>query len=517
MLIDANETLVFPEEASNKPWLNSAFPLHILAINGDPADITQLLLAGEDVNKEDFLSTRPLHVAALSGNIEAVQLFLDYGAEVNDDSYYGITALYLALQQEHYDIARLLIAHGADLNAGEKEYGETPFFVLADHLDNYINDYLDDRSPEALQKIEQVAELFQLLDPNAVFSFSHDDVPLITVIKSCITNLPDSPVKTIFQDLLPVFSTDYENAYVNAKLLLHVFPTGNVYHYTFDGVEHSLNSEGFFGIYTTMHVNNALHAYVDETHSELFSKIEHTYELATTLTWNTQDPATHEMTLNAYHEGQTILIPSGWDGHFVNIILSEPQMLFACANSGQRYYEYDAGVRIYKMYDPDLIDTDFIHDVSTNTQQNNLEYNLVYQYGLLESSHFLPGDNQQFGNCALQSHREAVRGLLYIELLNEGVSSTEATLKAEEYFQDWNAFLGEYTVETYFSNSDQILPIDAYLDILKDLNTDPLTLTQSDINVLQTFQNAVLTPEHQPEFDLPPAPLLEMPIIETMA
>lgn len=510
-MLNFDETLIFPEESSNKPWLHSAFPLHILAINGDPADIEKLLLAGEDVNKEDFLSTRPLHVAALSGHNEAVKLFLEHGAEVNDDSYYGITALHLAIEHEHYDTARLLIELGnADINYG-KEFDETPFLVLSTKLGDYVDNYLKYENPETLKNIEKVVDFMQSLGPNTVISFSHDDLPLSTAIKSFVTQLPSGPIKAAFEKIIPACSGDYENYYINAKLLLHVFPTGNEYHFSLDGIEYTLNSEGFWGCYTTEYVLTSVHAYLNEIHlypdndslpAQLFTKIEQSYELANTLAWHAGEPSAYEAALDAYHNGQTVLIPSGWDGHYVNIILSEPQSLFASANSGQRYYEYDAGVTFYKMADPELIDTDLIHDILTNEEETHLEYNLLYQYGLLEHMDFMPGDNQQFGNCALQSHREGIRGLLYTELLNEGFSSDDAAVKAESYFQNWNTFLSEYTVDSYFSSNATALPIDAYLDIFMDLNLDnTANLTQSDTKISQKFLDAVLTPEHMPEFE----------------
>ena len=169
-----------------KPWLNSSFPLHVLAVNGDPAEIEQLLMAGSDVNQEDFLSTRPLHVAALSNHIEAVKLFIEYGADVNDDSYYGITALHLAIMHENYDVAEVLLMANADPNIGAED-SFSPLLLLFDQLDVYIHAYHSTHDPVYIEKVETLCNVFSALGPDSVIQIPGNtqtsDIPNHWVIK----------------------------------------------------------------------------------------------------------------------------------------------------------------------------------------------------------------------------------------------------------------------------------------------------------------------------------------------
>ncbi len=497
-----------------KPWLNSSFPLHVLAVNGDPAEIEQLLMAGSDVNQEDFLSTRPLHVAALSNHIEAVKLFIEYGADVNDDSYYGITALHLAIMHENYDVAEVLLMANADPNIGAED-SFSPLLLLFDQLDVYIHAYHSTHDPVYIEKVETLCNVFSALGPDSVIQIPGNtqtsDYPIHYILTSIPANLPDSPIRDLIQSLVDETSTSpFEESFLQAKLFMHVFPTGNDYTLTVDGQVYHIASEGFTGTYTTDYISQSIHSYLDYLPQEagqddlpytLFTKIAQTYELASECIWHSADSSTYELALNAYQQGNTVLLPSGWEYHFVDIILSEPQSIFASANSGQRYIEHEAGVTFYHMADPNYVDINLIGQILTNEDEMVLEYDLLYQYSLFENIEFLPGDNQNYGNCALQSHREAVRGLLYIELLNEGYSSEESLVKAEDYFQNWNHFLSEYTLDTFLEHNQASLPIDAYLDIFAEINFNHEdTLSDSDIVVSQRLLDAALTPDHETDF-----------------
>lgn len=516
---DIDETLVF-NDTSNKPWMRSAYPLHILARSGSPLDIETLLIAGEDVNKEDLLSTRPLHVAALSGNNEAIKLFLQYGADVNDDSYDNVTALHLAIKHENFDSAMILLEHGADPMAGKKE-DVTPFELTIFTLFQYIEAFEETESPKLLPILDELIQIIELMGPECSFYLREnpeesvessefaESVPYNVILKVLASELDPSAQKDA---LLTLAASDsaHENYYVNAKTLLHIFPTGNNYDLNVEGQKEPLSAEGFTKIYTTPFVMHSLEAYVNKIEQaaeqdplahHIFSKLEKSYSLATELALNQTDYATCEKALEAYYDGQTIILPTGWDGHFVNTILSHPQSVFASANSGQRYDAHEAGVTFYKIYDPYDIDADFIYDILNNEDELFLEYEAIYQYGLLENIDFMPGNNQEHGNCALQSHREGIRGLLYIELLNEGLTPELAREQGEMYFQEWNTFLNYYTLQQYFSENVG-LPTEAYTDIFLDINLEqekPLTKSEKDIS--QTLVNALMTPEYLPEFN----------------
>lgn len=515
-LLDYNQSLpLLPENNPPSPT-QSAYPLHLLARNGSASEIEALLMAGADVNQEDLLSTRPLHVAALSGNNNAVKLFIQYGADVNDNSYYGITALHLALKYQNYETAKILLNEGhADPMVGKMQY-PTAFDYLANTLYQYIETYESSENRRYLPTIDKLINLVDMMGPDCVYympdseGLTFEAIPLNVVLKVFASQMDPCSQKDALLKLADKVATPHADYYVNAKLLLHVFPTGGDYDLKVKDTLHPIYSEGFVGLYTTPFVGHTVNAYLEklESHSDgdtltysVFSKIEKTYQFASDLTAQKTDIHACEKALEAFHNGETILLPSGWDGHFVNIILSKPQGLFACANSGQRYYEHDAGITFYKIYDPDEMDADLIYNILNNDDEMFLEYDALYQYGLFEDTHFMPGDNQEYGNCALQSHREALRGLLYIELLNEGLTPQDANNQAESYFQEWNTFLSYNTIEEHFSQNVG-LSVEAYTDIFLDINLDhDNPLSHVDHAISQTLVNALLTPDYLPEFN----------------
>lgn len=493
---------LLPDNTS-KPWLQSAFPLHILARNGNPLEIEQLLIAGADVNLEDVLSTRPLHVAAMCNHLEAAKLFIHYGADIHDDSYYGITALFLAVKYGHFEMAQLLIQHGANpLQSSELSNSPCAFEYLLEQLDN--GNHSGENIRPVIDTFYLIKNSFPELESYTLNMFDIEETfPISYMFRAMATE----SVTTDSQESLIALADFYndshlEEYYNNAKLLLHVLPTGNNYELSVDeSTRYPFNSEGTADNYTYDFVLKSLKAYGEqESTSSLFEKVTQSYQLGHELTHHSGITEYAQKALDAYYQGDTLLLPSGWDGHFVNIILSHHQGLFGSANSGMRYKEHEAGVTFYKIYDPNEIDLSLIQNIMANQDPNLLEYDFIYQYGLLEQVSLVPGDNQLYGNCGLQSQREAIRGLLYVELLNEGKAPEEARSKAEEHFQEWNTFFNAFTVNHYFSNEVGLSP-DAFIDIFYEMNKPSVQPVSKENHALsQVLINALMTPDYLPYF-----------------
>jgi len=79
--------------------------------------ISLLLTFGANVNIQDIDGNTPLHIAAGYGSQKIVVTLLHHGAFIDQKNIEGETALHCAVIGGHLDMCELLIKAGADLNA----------------------------------------------------------------------------------------------------------------------------------------------------------------------------------------------------------------------------------------------------------------------------------------------------------------------------------------------------------------------------------------------------------------
>ncbi len=98
----------------------------IMALEGNHADIVQILLTQNciDVNKGE--SNSPLHVACSNGASQIAQLLISHQTtNVNTENSGGYTALYYAIVYGHLSIAEMLLAH-PNINVNKQDrFGES--------------------------------------------------------------------------------------------------------------------------------------------------------------------------------------------------------------------------------------------------------------------------------------------------------------------------------------------------------------------------------------------------------
>lgn len=94
------------------------------------------IVAGEDVEVQDFDGRRALIYAAMIGSLDILDMLIRRSANVNHRDKLGNAALYYAASQGDAEIAAALIAAGANKDT-ENRQGITPLMVAAKlgHLD----------------------------------------------------------------------------------------------------------------------------------------------------------------------------------------------------------------------------------------------------------------------------------------------------------------------------------------------------------------------------------------------
>ncbi|HRE30856.1 MAG TPA: ankyrin repeat domain-containing protein [Candidatus Berkiella sp.] len=516
---------------AGKQVIHSSSPiaLHIAARNGDLVEIRKLIGQGFKVNAEDYLSSTPLHIAANYGRTEAVKLLLQHGANVHDLSYEGFSAIQLAIHKGHYSAAQVLVAQGKINPSQISAKGETPLNMLFDaFIAKMKSPEIADQTPKAINEVHQMLDALETFAIHGG-KYCHYVVPFIAEnTKSGGTSnqfykFPISMQLKIYSGFSPtealrekilklaekIYATDKsEDAFLSAKNILNVFPTGQLYYIKIgDGNKIIIKSDGHFKLFTTELAKNSLTAYLQKLTTEhaepvqiaAFERLKEIYTNAHEFVSKTGQSSTIEHYLSLYEQGKTILIPSGWEGHFVTIFASQPQKVVGVGNSGERYMNIQSGISFYKT--TDQLDPAFIKELAFNQSKKHFEFDKMYDYGLLEKIGSISVTEQKYGNCTWESHRDAIEGMLLIELLNLNASPSSAKEIAHRYFQEWDHFHGQYQINEYLSG-EPVLPAKALIDIFSEVHqkTQQGQFTEHEKSYAKTLLNALTSPQYTAEF-----------------
>ncbi len=485
----------------SKSASNIHFPLHLAARDGDCDQIEVLVNDGfgYDINQKDARSVTPLHVAALFGQNEAVKTLIKLNATVDVKGYEDHTPLQFALHKKHFDVAFTLVTEGKADPLLQDSDGLNSINLLMDSLPELLTDAHTKSDLESQNKLDDAFKLLQVIMSQATEPLMYNEIaeidgekyiapiPLPIVLQFIASYATTTEQANKLLDFIQIAqSIDNSNtAYINAKDLLHQFPTGGIYpmSYTKDKKIWFL-SEGHSGILTTELAAQSLQAFLKDPHfdnqnslkTEIFTSLSEIYNQAKDFALIASTEETANKALELYDQGKTVLLPSGWDGHFIDVILSKPQLMYVVANSGDRYHgespDYNpdpAGINFYRIYEPDAISPQFMYNVLNNSVKSVLEFENAYEYGVFERIEEISRADQQYGNCGWESHRDAVEGLIYIELLNKNINSDEAKAIAAAYYQEWDDFHGDFVIDRFISDNP-LLPIEALFDIFNEIH-----------------------------------------------
>ncbi len=503
--------------------------LHIAARNGDLKQIQVLINKGFKVNAEDHLSSTPLHVAALFGKTAAVSYLLQHGANIHDLTYDGYSAIQLAINKGFYATAQALVTEGKVNPNQMSGKGDIPMNLV---FDAFIAKMKSPELASAIPKaIEEAQQLLQTIKVFADFggSFAHYAVPFVAQntqsgvesqqfykfpismqlkIYACFA--PNETLKTkILQTADHIYTFDKsEKAFLSAKNLLNVFPTGKIYYINIgNGQKIIMKADGHFKLFTTELAKNSLATFNQQLAAEaadpikvaVFNRLTDIYQHTLDFIQNVGKPDAVKAYYERYEQGKTILIPSGWDGHFVTLFASLPQKVVGIGNSGERYASTQSGITFYKT--ADALDPEFVQEMALNQSKKDFEFDKMYEYGLLEKIGSITTQEQKYGNCTWESHRDAIEGMILIELLNLNVAPQEAKNIAHHYFESWDHFHGHYQLQEYLQG-DAVLPAKALIDIFSELHqkSTPGKFTEHEQQDAKTIMDTLVSPKYAGEF-----------------
>ncbi len=523
---DADAPLAREGFSMGKIVHHNSFALHIAAREGDLKEIQRLHQEGYDINKENNRSTRPLHFAAFAGKFEAVKLLVNLGAEVNDPGYGGNTALHLALKKHHYDVAQHLVSSCKASPLDFTDKGENAFHLILNNLEENLLNH-QNGNVEHLDNILQTIEVFA--NHSVGFCYSSEKfveadgqgyfapMPVLgslNVYTSLASTLDVKNKITELAQKVAKLDPSYQS-YLEAKNLLHHYPTGKFYDFKVaEDVKIAMNSQEHYGLLTTELAAQSLEAYVSKLkqgaptlESEVMTDVRDIFKSGYDFISNASLPETAKKALTLYNQGETVLLPSGWNGHFVDVIVSKKQGLYVTANSGERYLgelsdELDngdtAGLIFYHLQEPHKINESFFQDILNNQDQMKLEFENQFMYSTFAKLFEIERDDQKYGNCGWESHRDAVEGVILIELLNRHVGLDEAKALSHQYYEKWDLFHGNYIIEQYMAHNPS-LPVEALIDIFKELHQDNSQLKEIPVvNHLNGQVKANIGPAFKP-------------------
>ncbi len=503
--------------------------LHIAARNGDLKQMQELIKKGYKVNGEDHLSSTPLHVAALFGKTAAVSYLIQQGANVHDLTYDGCSAIELAINKKHFSVAQALVTEGKVNPNLMSAKGDIPTNIVFDaFIAKMKSPELASATPLAIDEAQQLLQTIKVFADHSgnvaqyavpfvaqnarsgVETKQFYKFPISMQLKIYACFAPNDALKNkILQTADHIYTYDKsEKAFLSAKNLLNVFPTGQIYYInTGNGQKIIMKADGHFKLFTTELAKNSLTTYSSQLIAEkadplkiaVFNRLADIYQHTFDFIQNVGKPEAVNAYYERYEQGHTILIPSGWDGHFVTLFASLPQKVVGVGNSGERYVSTQSGITFYKT--ADALDPEFVHEMALNQSKKDFEFDKMYEYGLLEKIGTIAVQEQKYGNCTWESHRDAIEGMVLIELLNLNVPTEHAKNIAHQYFEDWDHFHGHYQLQEYLQG-DAVLPAKALLDIFSEIHqkTTQGKVTAHEQQDARTLIDALVSPKYATEF-----------------
>ncbi len=130
--LDAQATIRLTGHGSDLEW-SGMTPLHLAALNSDPAVTEALIARGANVNARGQYGLTPLHTAARLGGLEHVRALFSAGAQIEARDDEGRTPLHWAVEGDP-NALMLLLDLGANIEAKNND-GFTPLHWAAAYVE----------------------------------------------------------------------------------------------------------------------------------------------------------------------------------------------------------------------------------------------------------------------------------------------------------------------------------------------------------------------------------------------
>jgi hypothetical protein len=447
--------------------------------------------------------TNEFLIAVRTGDYDHVSNLLDYYGKnlLNSQDHFGSSALHIAIMYDHHNVVRLLLSQpGININLQAYEesiMGNTyspidvaikyhqPIEMVQLLLDSgattkypsmlfymLFQESLFSSQTQYIEKInrplfEQALDIFDRLRKKIPEIAYIDGIPLAVALQEVSGRLIDPSdkvlIKKMIDNLLIDDLNDYTALYVSAKNFTHAFPSDASY-FTINKVSKELfESEGHVLAFAVKSFHDAVIDYQEilnnnegalanytDLKKQVFSEINASLAIAEKATLHAGLYDTSKMLYQLYDEGKTILLPSGWDGHAVDVVLDKSLGLYIVTNAGERYTGLTSGVNAYQNNMP--ISVEDIYKILNNNEQYDLEYKHYYDLSLSKNDDFSQVfPDQEYGNCALNSLLLANWSLLSIQLYKKLNNLTLAKELTELWHKDITEHHKTLVLEDYLS------------------------------------------------------------------
>jgi len=460
--------------------------LHKAAYTGDIEILQSLLDSGFDVNATDIFGCTPLHIAALKGNAETIGFLIEHGAQINAISnHIGMPTRFTPL-----DFAVMLSCDVESIQLLAQQGGESyDWDTLLDVMLTTIFESTEDEvTLQALDALETLA----LHTPNALFFVGDSELTPIAVILQTLSEIQGSDIVAARAHQVSelFFEKDIYNLaqnYLTAKNLLLNFPSDEVYKFYAGDLSHYILAEGHYGSYSAQFATKSLEQFIidfknlnqSETSNEwnayqpyqlaAYSTVLDAFQLGldTVLTYGSASGGEHFYDL--YQQGQSFVIPTGWENHAIDLVFVPEYNFYAIANAGMMYYDFIPGFNAYShQYE---ISPEVFSNLIVNTSEFELEFNMYYELGSWHVPEYsFATEPQSFGNCSWYSQLVAEQGLLFIESLKITNDYSQALKLSEYWFNELHEYQKTFALQEYLEQPS--LEIAALQDILDNFHQD---------------------------------------------
>lgn len=181
-----------------------------------------------------------------------------------------------------------------------------------------------------------------------------------------------------------------------------------------------------------------------------------------------------------YMEGKPLVIPTGWRGHALNVVIQGDLLIIT--NRGQRR-EGEAGVegpnmRIFTIKDPSKIDEAAIMKLLDNSNKDLVKERLAFfgqgiidELGL-EPLHEIEKSEQKVGNCTYANNKAAFQALLFIQEYRKHGDIAKAESASSTVYERWSMYDRFNTVHE-LSRFLELTPIESFnKDSINELVAD---------------------------------------------
>ncbi|MBI2792426.1 MAG: ankyrin repeat domain-containing protein [Gammaproteobacteria bacterium] len=493
-----DKLIALPKEllkAANIPL----YPLHVAVRIGDLGQVKKLISSGYKVNQTDLFGSTPLHIAAMYGHKEIAEYLISRGASIDASTYeYDMYDVYytpvdLAIKYApNTDTLTLLLQKGAS----PSNWNQALFTVIDIALEAFEhNDY------QSFDLILKKLEVITKYDSDGLLCWvDGEDMPISMILETYSTQMTSTPFYNRLMDCVnninAVDKLNLVHNYIAAKNLFHAFPSDNEYVYKIKNYPAEITAQGYHSVFTTALAYHSLHSYQQtligkldnvgfknaqamfpksnepilknvETYSlakqTIFSKVEAIFKQGMDAKHHASLHEVSDELFQLYEAGQTILLPCGWEGHAIDIILNKPLNLFIVANGGESYPGIDSGINAYNHQF--AITVEDIYHILTNHEKMEMEFKRYYDLGLMHNDEYsliLP--DQEYGNCAWYSQQLSERALLFLELRSTVTDITVAARLSEAWFEQLDDFHQTLVLKEYLE--DPFLEVAVLGDIL---------------------------------------------------